>query len=85
MKIHLRLFASLREAVNLSTEVLYLNADIKTIEELRQQLRLRGEVWAQAFSPERPIRAALNQQMVDFDVVLVDGGEVAFFPPVTGG
>jgi molybdopterin synthase sulfur carrier subunit len=31
------------------------------------------------------LRCALNQQMADESVLLKDGDEVAFFPPVTGG
>lgn len=30
-------------------------------------------------------RAAVNQLVVDQDVSLADGDEVAFFPPVSGG
>jgi len=33
----------------------------------------------------KSVRAALNHQMVEDDTALVDGAEVAFFPPVTGG
>jgi len=31
------------------------------------------------------LRAALNQVMADESMVVADGVEVAFFPPVTGG
>jgi molybdopterin synthase sulfur carrier subunit len=31
------------------------------------------------------LRCALNHQMVNSSTELVDGAEVAFFPPVTGG
>jgi molybdopterin synthase sulfur carrier subunit len=33
----------------------------------------------------KAIRMALNHEMVDGCVSLVDQAEVAFFPPVTGG
>ncbi|MEO5735744.1 MAG: MoaD/ThiS family protein, partial [Rubrivivax sp.] len=32
-----------------------------------------------------PVRAAVQQVMADEATVLIDGVEVAFFPPVTGG
>ncbi|MFZ3289820.1 MAG: MoaD/ThiS family protein, partial [Telluria sp.] len=41
--------------------------------------------WAQALSDERALRMAFNQVMCGADAEVRDGGEVAFFPPVTGG
>ncbi|MFZ9264693.1 MAG: MoaD/ThiS family protein, partial [Polynucleobacter sp.] len=41
--------------------------------------------WAEALAETKAIRMALNHEMVDGDVALVDQAEVAFFPPVTGG
>ena len=32
-----------------------------------------------------PIKVALNQKMVDWDVTISDKDELAFLPPVTGG
>lgn len=47
-----------------------------------------AQVWAQAV-PGEPLSAnvlaARNMQYVDPASGLVDGDEVAFFPPVTGG
>lgn len=85
MRIQLKLFASLREAVNLSDLSLDLPNEIKTIQQLREYLSQRGSVWADVFASHKPIRAAINHQMVDMDELLQDGAEVAFFPPVTGG
>ncbi len=56
--------------------------------ELTTQLRARNPVLAEVLTVGRPLRAALNQQMVAHDSVQVmvhDGDELAFFPPVTGG
>jgi sulfur-carrier protein len=33
----------------------------------------------------RAVRCALNQTMAEESVLLLDGAEVGFFPPVTGG
>jgi molybdopterin synthase sulfur carrier subunit len=46
---------------------------------------MRGSPWADILSKDRVLRCALNQQMVSADTVLLEGAEVAFFPPVTGG
>ena len=85
MKIELRFFASLREALACSQEILIVPDPIKTIADLRSFLRQRGSAWANALAEGKPIRCALNHQMVDFQTNLEEGAEVAFFPPVTGG
>lgn len=85
MKIQLRLFSSVREAVGVSTEDVQVPQTIQTIEDVRQWLRDRGEPWLSAFAPEKLLRAALNHEMVPFETLIEEGAEVAFFPPVTGG
>jgi molybdopterin synthase sulfur carrier subunit len=45
----------------------------------------RGESWAEALAEDKAVRMALNHQMVEGDITLIDQAEVAFFPPVTGG
>ncbi len=83
MKITLRLFASLREALGTSNETLETQA--ATLGELRRELAGRGDAWAQALGPARNVRMALDQVLAGEGDRLRDGAEVAFFPPVTGG
>jgi len=83
MKIALRYFASLREALG-AGETLELEAGT-TVGALREQLIARGGPHATALAHGRVLRAALNKQMCGDDAVIADGAEVAFFPPVTGG
>jgi len=85
MKVTLRYFAALREAVAVGQEELELPADVGTVGAVRELLRARGGVWAEALAPEKAVRMACNQVMCAPDTAVVDGGEVAFFPPVTGG
>ena len=85
MKVTLRYFAALREAVGMGQEELALPDDVKTVGQVRELLRARGGVWAEALAPEKAVRMASNQVMCAADTAVVDGGEVAFFPPVTGG
>jgi molybdopterin synthase sulfur carrier subunit len=85
MRIQLKLFASLREAVNVSSEVIELPEEIQTTDQLRTWLASRGEAWALAFAPTKVLRIAINQNMIEDSVSLSDGQEIAFFPPVTGG
>ncbi|TFV91928.1 molybdopterin converting factor subunit 1 [Oxalobacteraceae bacterium OM1] len=85
MNIQLRFFASLREAIGTSQELLAVPAQVRTVGELRQHLRERGGKWAEALAEGRALRMAFNQQMAAPETPLADGAEVAFFPPVTGG
>lgn len=83
MNIQLRFFASIREAVGTGSESLSTAAT--TLAALRDELIARGGPWAEALGRERAVRVSLNQTMADEAAVLVEGAEVAFFPPVTGG
>ena len=85
MKLELRFFASLREALGTSQETIEIPEEVKTLSQLRTYLIARGGVWAEALAEGKLLRCALNQTMVDANTALKDGAEVAFFPPVTGG
>ena len=85
MKIQLRFFASLREGLGLSEESISAPSEIKTIADLRSFLVQRGDPWAEVLASGKVIRCALNHEMVKETTLLVEGAEVAFFPPVTGG
>jgi molybdopterin synthase sulfur carrier subunit len=85
MKIQLRFFASIREALGTSQETLELPQEVDTVGALRHHLRERGEAWAAALAPGRALRMACDQQMADEATPLTENCEVAFFPPVTGG
>jgi len=85
MKIELRFFASLREALGVSQEAVTIPDNVKTIADLRAYLIERGNPWAEVLADGKVLRCALNQHMVDANTPLKDGAEVAFFPPVTGG
>jgi sulfur-carrier protein len=83
MKITLKYFASIREAVGQGSEQLASNA--ATLGALRAELIARGGSYAEALAIGKSVRVALNQVMSDESAALIDGAEVAFFPPVTGG
>jgi sulfur-carrier protein len=83
MKVNLRYFASLREALGASESV-----DVEpgqSVGELRDSLLARGGAHAQVLARGRAVRCAVNQTLCDEQTVLADGDELAFFPPVTGG
>ncbi len=83
MRLTVKYFASIREAVGTGQEVVDTTA--ATVQVLRDELVARGGAYASSLAPGRVVRVALNQVMVDAQAALVDGAEVAFFPPVTGG
>jgi molybdopterin synthase sulfur carrier subunit len=78
MQIQVLLFASLRERFGQAS--LQLDFDSATSV---------GGVWEQISGnnkrlPDR-VLCAVNQQFADHEVMLCEGDEVAFFPPITGG
>lgn len=83
MKITLKYFASIREAVGQGGEDWQTQA--VTVGDLRDELLARSEPYAQALARGRAVRMALNQVLCDEQATLSEGCEVAFFPPVTGG
>ncbi len=85
MKITLRYFASVREALGTSQESLELPEGVASVGAVREHLSARGGVWAETLGPERAVRTAHRQVMCGPDTPVADGAEVAFFPPVTGG
>jgi molybdopterin synthase sulfur carrier subunit len=85
INISLRFFASVREKIGTSEETLALPAGITTVGAVRLLLAARGGVWFDALGEGRVLRTACNQVMCSPDTALIEGCEVAFFPPVTGG
>lgn len=85
MHIELRFFASVREALGLASERIELPAGVTTVGAVRAHLVQRGGVWAQALGQDRALRMAFEHVMCGPETEVKEGGEVAFFPPVTGG
>ena len=83
MKVSVRYFASIREAVGLGSEFVETRAE--TLAQLRDELVARGEPHAGALARGKSVRLAIDQVMSDEGASLREGAEVAFFPPVTGG
>jgi len=83
MRVTVKYFASIREAVGQGSEV--LETQSTTLQALRGELLGRGEPYAQALARGKAVRMALNQVMCAESTALTEGAEVAFFPPVTGG
>ncbi len=83
MKVRLRYFASIREALGTGSES--LDTEAPTLGALRDELVARGGAYADTLARGRAVRVALNQAMSDESTPLPQDAEVGFFPPVTGG
>ena len=83
MKVSVRYFASIREAIGAGQETVDTSAS--TLGALRDELIARGGAHATSLARGKAVRMALNQALSDESASLADGAEVAFFPPVTGG
>lgn len=81
--VSIRYFASVREAIGQSNEVVQTAAP--DLAALRAELVARGGAYAEALAPGKAVRMAVDQVMSAESATLPDSAEVAFFPPVTGG
>ena len=77
MKIKVKLFASLREALG------YAERDME-IHDGQSLLEVWKQVKGDAEQPGE-VLMAINMDYANPEVRVKDGDEVAFFPPVTGG
>jgi molybdopterin synthase sulfur carrier subunit len=78
-------FAWVRERVGKAEETIEPPAGVQTVEELITWLSGRSEAYAHAFEKPRVIRAAIDHAHVRPDAAIAGAGEIAFFPPMTGG
>lgn len=78
-------FAWLRERIGAGSEEVSPPETVTTVGELVEWMKTRGDRYAAAFEDVSAIRVALDQEQADFDAPLAGVGEVALFPPVTGG
>ena len=83
MRVTVRYFASVREALGTGSETIETAA--ADLGALRDELIARGEPHASALARGKAVRMALDQVMSTEGAALREGQEVAFFPPVTGG
>ena len=83
MKVTVKYFASIREVIGVASQSVDTTA--ATLGALRDELIASGSAHAECLARGRAVRLALNQVMSEESVAMIEGAEVAFFPPVTGG
>jgi molybdopterin synthase sulfur carrier subunit len=77
MKVELRFFASVREALGVANESVEVPDGVVNVGDVR--------AWLRTLAEGRALRMACNHVMTDPSERITEGCEVAFFPPVTGG
>ncbi len=85
MSLKVLYFAWVRERVGKAEEVIEPPAGVATVGELMTWLAGRSEEYAHAFENSKVIRAAIDRNHVRADASIAGAGEIAFFPPMTGG
>ncbi len=81
--INVVFFAQLRE--QLKSDGLSLDIPTPcTVQDVQQSLLKTHPEW-QEFLSNSALMCAVNQDMVQLNAPVLEGNEVAFFPPVTGG
>ncbi len=78
-------FASVRERVGRTDEMLTPPPEVASVADLIGWLRERGEGYEAAFAGGGTIRAAIDHAHVKHDASIAGAREIAFFPPMTGG
>jgi molybdopterin synthase sulfur carrier subunit len=83
--VKVRYFAWVRERVGVAEEDVDPPAGIATVGEFVAWLSQRGDGYAYAFENPKVIRAAIDKSHVHANARIAGAGEIAFFPPMTGG
>jgi len=83
MRVTIKYFASIREAIGQGSE--QRDTSAMTLADLRDELLTSSPAHAASLARGKAVRMAVNQVMLDETAQLTEGCEVAFFPPVTGG
>lgn len=85
MAVAILYFASIREAMGISEEVVDIPSHIETLGELVKWLSTQSPLHQAAFADRQRLRAAIDQEMAGMNAPIMGAQEIAFFPPVTGG
>ena len=78
-------FAWVRERVGKPEETVTPPPEVTTVADLIAWLKTRGEEYAYAFETGGVVRAAIDRVHAKPASPIAGAGEIAFFPPMTGG
>ncbi|WP_428668913.1 MoaD/ThiS family protein [Reyranella sp.] len=80
-----RYFAWMKRTVGVAEEEIDPPPEVRTVGDLVTWLRTRSGGHAEALAEGAAFGAAVDKRTATFDVGIAGAGEVAFFPPFTGG
>ena len=78
-------FAWVRERIGLKEEEVALPSEVVTAGDLLDWLKQRGPEYEHALFEPRAIRVAIDRVHANRETPIGGAGEVALFPPMTGG
>jgi molybdopterin synthase sulfur carrier subunit len=78
-------FAWIRERIGRGEEDLDVPAGITTTAALIEWLKARGPEYVEALAEPAAVRVAVDRVHAQRDASIAGAGEVAIFPPMTGG
>lgn len=82
--IKVQFFASIRESIGVDSVDVDITDKTESVAEIINELCREKPEWEDILKDQK-VLAAINQEMCSLDSSVVDGDEIAFFPPVTGG
>ncbi len=85
MAVRLAYFAWVRERIGVAGETVSPPAEVTTVAALVTWLATTSPAHAAALAEPGRLRAAIDERFVGMDAAIAGAGEVAIFPPVTGG
>jgi molybdopterin synthase sulfur carrier subunit len=77
-------FAWVREKIGKSEEEISPPGEVTTVGDLIAWMSQRGDEYQDAFATGT-VRVAIDRAHVKHDAFIKSAGEIAFFPPMTGG
>lgn len=81
----LKYFAWVRERIGTGEEDVELPAGVVSVRDLLDWLKGRGDGYAEALRHPEVIRVAIDHEHVHHGDPVAGAGEIALFPPMTGG
>jgi sulfur-carrier protein len=83
--VKVRYFAWVRERIGRSEEDVDVPPDVTTTTALIEWLKRRGPEYAHALAEPAAVRVAVDKVHAGREQSIAGAGEVAIFPPMTGG
>lgn len=84
-KLNIIYFAWVKERLGKTEDHLDIPENVRTVGDLIDHLCRQNDIYDGVFADRSRLRFALDQQLVQIDARLEKAGELAIFPPVTGG